>query len=54
MAQQDRKARPVLGPNGFKYKEQFGVIVLCKDEAEHKEVYERLKAQGYQCKVVRV
>lgn len=42
------------GVNGFRYKEKFGVIVMCKDEAEHKAVYDRLKAQGYTCKVVRV
>lgn len=42
------------GVNGFKYKPQFGVIVVCKDEAEHRAVYERLRAEGYKCKVVRV
>ena len=35
-------APKMLGANGFKYREQFGVIVICKDEAEHKTVYERL------------
>lgn len=35
-------------------KEKFGVIVMCKDEADHKAVYERLKAEGYKCRVVRV
>lgn len=47
-------ALKMLGANGFKYREQFGVIVICKNEAEHKSVYERLKALGYKCKVVRV
>lgn len=46
--------RKMLGKNGFTYKEQFGVIVVCRDEAHHREVYERLKAEGYNCKVVRV
>jgi len=23
------------GRNKFKYKEQFGVVVICRDEAEH-------------------
>ena len=36
----------------FNYKEQYGVIVICKDEAEQKEVYERLYSDGYECKVV--
>ncbi|WP_417292014.1 hypothetical protein [Desulfovibrio porci] len=50
----DKATPKPLGANGFKYREQFGVIVVCKDEAEHKAAYERLKAQGYKCKVVRV
>lgn len=49
-----RNPRPMPGVNGFRYKERFGVIVMCKDEAEHRAVYERLKAEGYRCKVVRV
>lgn len=52
--QSDKAPRKMLGANGFRYKEKFGVIVMCKDEAEHKAVYERLKAEGYKCKVVRV
>lgn len=36
-----------------RYREQFGVIVLCADEAEHRVVYERLIAQGFRCRVVR-
>lgn len=42
------------GANGFNYKQQFGVIVICKDEVEHKAVYERLTSQGHKCKAVRV
>lgn len=36
----------------FNYKEQYGVIVICKDETEQQEVYEKLAADGYECKVV--
>ena len=36
----------------FHYKEQYGVIVMCKDETEQQEVYEKLAADGYECKVV--
>lgn len=42
------------GINGFKYRPQFGVLIVCKDEAEHKALYEHLHAQGFQCKAVRV
>ena len=34
------------------YREQYGVIVLCDDEAHHRQVYEQLLAQGHRCKVV--
>lgn len=36
----------------FKYQQQYGVIVLCKNEAEQKEIYERLAAEGLTLKVV--
>jgi len=36
----------------FTYQEQFGVIVICKDEGEQQSVYETLTAQGFSCKVV--
>lgn len=38
----------------FTYREQFGVIVLCTDEAEHQRVFNRLKRQGYTCRLVAV
>lgn len=34
------------------YKEQYGVIVICKDEAEQEKVYEELLNKGYECRVV--
>lgn len=53
-----KKPLPSLKPgapgiNGFNYRPRYGVIVICKDEAHHKTVYETLKAQGYKCRVVR-
>lgn len=53
------KKRPPLPPEApgrpdkGRYKEQFGVIVICRDEAHHRKVYEELKGLGYTCKVVR-
>ena len=38
----------------FTYKEQYGVIVLCKNEDEQKAIYERLKKKGLTLKVVSV
>ena len=40
------------GANGFKYKEQYGVIIICKDAIEQEILYNRLKAEGYKVKVV--
>lgn len=38
----------------FNYKEQYGVIVICKTEIEQKEVFERLQKEGLKLKVVTV
>ena len=35
-----------------KYKEQFGVIVICRDEAHQQEVFESLAGSGYEVRVV--
>lgn len=35
----------------FNYKEQFGVIVMCKNEEEQEQIYTRLTEEGYECKV---
>lgn len=34
------------------YKEQYGVIVMCKDEEEQEKIYSELLERGYECKVV--
>lgn len=34
------------------YREQYGVIVICQDEAEQEAVYNQLAAEGFNCKVV--
>ncbi|MBK7716824.1 MAG: ParB N-terminal domain-containing protein [Gemmatimonadetes bacterium] len=41
-----------LDPGEGRYKEQYGVIVVCRDEAEQQTVYERLQTEGYTVKVV--
>lgn len=38
----------------FKYKEQYGVIVICVNEKEQQEIYERLLAEGLTLKIVTV
>ncbi|OAV69159.1 hypothetical protein Barb6_01982 [Bacteroidales bacterium Barb6] len=38
----------------FKYKEQYGVIVICRDENEQREIYDSLLKKGLTLKVVTV
>ena len=33
-----------LGANGFKYQQQYGVIVVCTDEADQQSVFAQLKS----------
>ena len=40
--------------SGFSYKEQYAVIVICKDESDQESIYNRLKEEGYKLKVVAV
>jgi hypothetical protein len=35
-----------------RYKEQYGVIVICENEANQRKVYEQLSGQGLECRVV--
>jgi hypothetical protein len=43
------------GRNGFKYREQYGVIVLCEDAKAQEALFNKLKEQGFEkLKVVTV
>lgn len=44
--------QPPTDTKGFNYKEQYGVIVMCKDEADQEKIYNRLTGEGFVCKVV--
>jgi len=43
-----------MGNFNYKYKQQYGVIVICKDEKEQREIYEMLLKLGLTLKVVTV
>jgi len=43
-----------LGKNGFKYREQYGVIILCEDAKAQEQLFNKLKAHGYKLRVVTV
>ena len=48
--QKPAKAAP--GRNGYKYREQFAVVVVCKDAAHQERLFTELQAAGHKVKVV--
>jgi hypothetical protein len=40
-------------PKNKRYREQYGVIVICRDEPHQREVYESLRGEYSKVKVVR-
>ena len=51
-AQRSRPAPP--GRNGFKYRPQFGLVILCRDEPHQAELHRRLSKDGHRMRVVSV
>jgi hypothetical protein len=50
--EQDAYAEPPPPPGEDRYKEQYGVIVICRDAAHQETVYSDLQAAGHECRVV--
>lgn len=48
------KPKQPPGRNGFKYREKYGVVVLCKNEREQQTIFNKLKKQGFTLRVVTV
>jgi len=44
----------LLGANSFRYRQQYGVIVICKNERHQARTYSVLRRRGFECKVVTV
>lgn len=44
----------LLGANGYRYRQQYGVIVICKNERHQARTYNVLRRRGFECKVVTV
>jgi len=47
-----KQAKQPPGQNGFKYKPQFGVIIICPDETAQQRAFETLKSSGHKVRVV--
>lgn len=45
---------PAERPDDFEYEAKYGVIIICKDELQQKELYESFTRSGFECKVVSV
>jgi hypothetical protein len=45
-----RPRRP--GENGFKYRQQYGLVIVCKDEPTQQRLFARLVKAGHKPKVV--
>ncbi|MEI2428703.1 hypothetical protein RDV84_00115 [Lysobacter yananisis] len=41
------KARQSPGRNGYRYKQQFGVVVIVENEREQERAYARLQRAGF-------
>ena len=45
-------AKPAPGVNGYKYREQFGAVIVCNDAGHQERLYDELLAAGHKVKVV--
>lgn len=45
-------ARPSPGVNGYRYREQFGAVIVCEDAGHQERLYDQLRAAGHKVKVV--
>ncbi|MDR3162867.1 MAG: hypothetical protein LBT81_03290 [Helicobacteraceae bacterium] len=52
MSEEAKAPKKQLGANGYKYRQQYGVVVICESEEEQKKLYDRLLKQGLKLKVV--
>lgn len=43
---------PRPGENGYRYRQQYGLVVTCRDEAHQQQLYARLVKMGLAPKVV--
>jgi hypothetical protein len=50
----ETKLKKAPGKNGFRYKQQYGLVIICRDAAHQERLYNTLRNKGYQVKVVTV
>lgn len=51
MAHKQEQTRP-LGPNGFRYRPQYGLVVVCRDERHQAQLFKQLQRDGQRVRVV--
>lgn len=42
-----RELRATPGPNGYRYRRQFGIVVICENERDQVRAYTRLQRLGF-------
>lgn len=47
MAEKKPAARKSPGRNGYRYKQQFGIVVICDNERDQARAYARLQRIGF-------
>ena len=47
MAKQRGAAKTSPGRNGYRYRQQFGIVVICDNEREQERAYARLQRAGF-------
>lgn len=51
MAQKPQTKTPP-GRNGYRYRQQFGLVIVCRDEAHQAKLYRDLMREGHALRVV--
>ena len=54
MAQSNTSPAKPLGKNGFRYRPQWGLVILCKDERHQAQLHRQLTGEGHKVRVVAV
>lgn len=47
VAKQRGAAKTSPGRNGYRYRQQFGIVVICDNEREQERAYARLQRAGF-------
>ncbi len=52
MPQSPRQKSAPLGRNGYRYRPQFGLVIVCRDEPHQAALYKQFIREGHAVRVV--